>query len=98
PIFQPKTDLRAGGHWAFLAGLVLFFPAGFGQGAPVSAKATSGAVFSTNESFKALAPGLFALGLVRLDQRERTVSFPASINMREGIIEYLLVTSTGKTH
>jgi hypothetical protein len=47
---------------------------------------------------KPIAPGLFQLGDVRLDQNRRTVVFPAVINMTGGNIEYVLVTTTGKTH
>jgi len=37
-------------------------------------------------------------GLVEVDARARTVSFPARLNMSEGLIEYVLVTDYGKTH
>ena len=52
----------------------------------------------TNASLKQIRPGVFELGLVRLDKDKRTVSFPASVNQREGNIEYVVVTATGKTH
>jgi hypothetical protein len=45
-----------------------------------------------------LAPELFEIGAVRLDKQARTVSFPAQVNMRDGLVEYLLVTETGKSH
>ncbi len=35
---------------------------------------------------------------IRINKRERTVSFPAVINLRQGTIEYLLVNSWGKVH
>ena len=38
------------------------------------------------------------LGKVRLDQEKRRVSFPAVFNMTEGMLEYVLVGSQGKTH
>lgn len=47
---------------------------------------------------KETGPGMYELGKVKLDQGKRSVSFPASINMHEGPIEYLLVTGYGKTH
>ena len=53
---------------------------------------------ATNSPLKQTGPGLFELGLVRLDKDKRTVSFPASVNQREGNIEYVVVTATGKTH
>jgi len=47
---------------------------------------------------KEVGPGLFEIGRVRLSKSERTVTVPAEVNMREGAIEYFLVTTTGKTH
>ena len=52
----------------------------------------------TNAPLKQIRPGVFELGQVRLDKDKRTVSFPASVNQREGNIEYVVVTATGKTH
>ena len=52
----------------------------------------------TNAPLKQIRPGIFELGQVRFDKDKRTVSFPASVNMREGNIEYVVVTATGKTH
>jgi hypothetical protein len=45
-----------------------------------------------------VTPNLFEVGTVRLDKQARTVSFAAQVNMREGLVEYLLVTETGKSH
>ena len=56
------------------------------------------AVASTNLSFKPIAPGVLEVGLVRLDKQRGSVTIPAFVNLREGIVEYLLVTSGGKTH
>jgi hypothetical protein len=47
---------------------------------------------------RAVAPGLLELGLVRLNQQERSVTFPAELNTNDGLLEYLLVTTSGKTH
>jgi hypothetical protein len=47
---------------------------------------------------KKIGPGLFELGQVRLDQRQRTIRFPALLNMNTNLIEYLIVTLSGKTH
>jgi hypothetical protein len=52
----------------------------------------------TNSPLKAISPDLYELGLVRLDKKRRTITFPAMVNLREGNIEYLVVTTTGKTH
>ena len=45
-----------------------------------------------------VAPGVFQIGLVRLDKNQRSVQFPAVLNQDHGLIEYLLVTTRGKTH
>lgn len=42
--------------------------------------------------------GRYRLGLVTLDARERTLSFPAEVNLREGQLEYAIVTRGGKLH
>jgi hypothetical protein len=52
----------------------------------------------TNLPLKRLGPGRFALGDVSFDQEQRMVSFPARLNLNQGNVEYLVVTSTGKTH
>lgn len=53
---------------------------------------------ATGAQFRPVGPGVFELGKVRLNKKERTVTFPAVVNMREGLIEYLVVTTAGKTH
>ncbi|MHB8522333.1 MAG: YdjY domain-containing protein [Limisphaerales bacterium] len=53
---------------------------------------------STNAPVKEIAPGIFQVGAVRLDQKHKSVTFPATRNLNDGLIEYLLVTSTGKVH
>jgi hypothetical protein len=40
----------------------------------------------------------FRIGKVLCDREARTIRFPASVNAREGLIEYALVTTKGKVH
>ena len=47
---------------------------------------------------KEVAPGVFEIGAVRLDKGAGTVSFPAKVNMVDGLIEYLLVSPEGAKH
>src|SRR4051794_514358 len=47
---------------------------------------------------KTIAPGIFELGRVRLDKNQKSVSFPAVLNMNQALAEYLVVTTNGKTH
>lgn len=53
---------------------------------------------STNLPLRQIAPGVFQLGSVRLDKTQHTVSFPAEVNMNDGLVEYLLVSGKGKTY
>jgi hypothetical protein len=52
----------------------------------------------TNLALRQITPEIFQLGSVRLDKSKKTVQFPAQFNMKEGLLEYLLVTTKGKTH
>jgi hypothetical protein len=45
-----------------------------------------------------VSKGVFQIGLVQLDKNQKSVQFPAVLNMDHGLIEYLLVTTRGKTH
>ena len=51
-----------------------------------------------NVPLKEIHPGIFQLGDVKIDKRRRTVSFSAVMNLRQGPMEYLLVSSWGKVH
>ena len=35
---------------------------------------------------------------IQIDKQKRTITFPATINMTQGMLEYLIVADTGKTH
>ena len=52
----------------------------------------------TSAAVTETAPGMFDVGNVKVDQNARTASFLAEVNMRDGLVEYLLVTESGKTH
>jgi hypothetical protein len=52
----------------------------------------------TNSQLRMVEPGIFEIGKVRLDQRHRSVSFPAMLDKSQGLMEYFLVTTYGKTH
>ncbi len=52
----------------------------------------------TNLPFKEISPGIFQIGSVRLNKEQKTIQFPARVNMTNGLIEYLVVTGTGKLH
>lgn len=43
-------------------------------------------------------PGIFEIGLARVDAFKREISFPAEVHMRQGQVEYLVVSAIGKLH
>lgn len=45
-----------------------------------------------------VSPGVVAVGIVRVDKAARQLSFPATVNMTGGAVEYVVVTESGKTH
>jgi len=45
-----------------------------------------------------VSPGHYEIGQIQLDQKARTVTFPAVLNMDDGNLEYLLVTEKGNVH
>lgn len=49
-------------------------------------------------AIKETSPGIFQVGGVALDKNTKTVTFPATVNMDRGALEYLLVQNGGKTH
>jgi hypothetical protein len=81
--------------WTIMAGgvlsLLLIVPPSRsgGQSAPAA---------STHEPLKQISRDIFQLGAVRLDKSRKTVQFPAQLNMKDGVIEYLLVNARGKSY
>lgn len=45
-----------------------------------------------------LGPGLYRLGTLQIDTHRSTLSFPATVNLADSMIEYALVSAQGKTH
>lgn len=45
-----------------------------------------------------VGPGQYRIGEIQLNKSERSVSFPATVNMNKGLLEYLLVGKSGKLH
>lgn len=45
-----------------------------------------------------IAPGQYRIGEILLNKAEKSVSFPAVVNMNKGLLEYLLVRQAGKVH
>lgn len=53
---------------------------------------------STAFAQKEVGPGVFEIGKVRIHKQNRTIEFPAVVNMKEGLAEYFLVSTKGKLH
>jgi len=64
--------------------------------APVAASSTTAP--AVPPVLREISPGIFDYQGIRLDKPKRRISFPGTVNMRVGLIEYLLVTELGKTH
>ena len=47
---------------------------------------------------KELGDGKFEAGLVRFNSKTREISFPCTVNMTEGLLEYAIVHENGKIH
>lgn len=53
---------------------------------------------AADSSVREIAPGILGIGAVRVDKAARALTFPATVNQAEGIVEYVVVTGSGKTH
>ena len=74
-----------------------FVPAGVTTGVPTGrdeAEKNLRAALNVEE----LSPGKFRIGRVTFDKSARTVSLPAKVNLRGGVLEYALTTEAGKAH
>jgi hypothetical protein len=56
------------------------------------------AAAQTNPPVKELPGGRLQIGLVTIDPKARTLTFPAAVNMQTGLVEYAVVTTAGKVH
>lgn len=53
------------------------------------------------QSFPAVekvSPGIFRIGDIQINKNNKSITFPAVVNMDKGLLEYILVRSGGKTH
>lgn len=82
----------------FLACLLLFSLPARAQETAADLPRGPAANVSTNVPVREIAPGMLAIGDVRLNRAHRTLSFPAVVNLTESLAEYLVVTTHGKIH
>jgi len=69
-----------------------------GQPRPGMARERAEEALRKDLKIEQTAPGKLRIGHVDLEQKSRSIRFPAVVNMRGGIVEYALVTATGKCH
>jgi hypothetical protein len=58
----------------------------------------SRAGIGTNAPIMDLGEGRMQIGAVILDTRQKSLTFPALVNMTTGLVEYAIVTTRGKVH
>ena len=78
----------------------MVLPSQMPNGAATPAQARDAAEDQLRKSLKIEqpAPGRLRIGVVEIHKDTRSVTFPATMNQREGVVEYAVVTRTGKTH
>lgn len=63
-----------------------------------SVRAAEPTAAPTAPTMQEISPGIYQIGPIRLDQARHVATFPGKVNMAEGALEYLLVTTEGATH
>lgn len=53
---------------------------------------------ATNTPIHDLGEGRLKIGAVTVDSKLKSLTFPAVVNMTTGLVEYVIVTTTGKVH
>ena len=89
--------MKKAGWWLFLSFGALIVNARQDP-PPASGAVESSMAALTNTSVRMVEPGIFEVGRVRLDQRRRCITLPAVLNKTQGLMEYFLVATYGKTH
>lgn len=67
-------------------------------GVPARVPSTNEEVPTEKPTVKNLGSGKFAVGDVTFQKKERSISFPARLNMIEGLLEFAIVHQNGKIH
>lgn len=65
---------------------------------PAAEPAPADAAMPTNAPLVRAGAGRLELGQVRIDTRRREIRFPATVNLLDVPLEYLVVSASGKTH
>ena len=81
--------------WSICSGLTCRSQETTNTVSPITNQTPSAAA---RHSVKEISPGIFQIGDVKINKHQRSVSFPAVVNLRHGAMEYFLVSSWGKVH
>lgn len=65
---------------------------------PVGVDVPAQATDETKPLVQRIEANLYRVGDVVVDTKERTVTFPAKVNLTQGVLEVLICTEYGKTH
>jgi len=65
---------------------------------PTAMQSDSSKIAPSAPALREVSPGILEYNGVRLDKKNHRISFPAAVNQRVGLIEYLLVGEKGKVH
>lgn len=84
--------------WIIFANLTPIFLPGAETNLPPARPVLPSMSAATNPPVRDLGAGRFQIGEARFDRIQRTIEFPATVNLREGNIEYVIVHANGKTH
>ena len=90
PMHRFPSFSTSGLRWLLCLALAAFSPSHVEAAEEVSSPETPG--------MREVSPGIYQIGKLRLDKSTRTISFPGTLNMNTGLLEYLLVTPQGSTH
>jgi hypothetical protein len=65
---------------------------------PAEPEAKPAAAAMEKPAVKDLGDGKFSMGEITFNQKDRSISFPARVNMIDGLLEYAIVHQSGKIH
>ncbi len=86
----------------FILLMVGVFLSGFGQAETPKTQAPDPdappSEAAAQSRLKQISEHVFALGEVRFDKQKRRITFPAVVNMDQGLVEYFAVNAVGKLH
>jgi len=81
-----------------LAGATAAAAQDFPDSKPAAAPGAAASLADSTKAIQKIEGTRYKLGALEFDQKSREVSIPAKVNLREGLLEYVLVHESGKVH